>query len=323
MNVITLHLALTCWVTVGIGLSAADQASGSGLAIAPGLAFVENVVPGKSLDLAVSGLPITVFNKSAGVLTAELVFSDYQPYSLASFECGFEYLPDKSWVTVTPQTQDIPGGEKRIGSVVLTIPDRPECWNRHYVVCVETGVPVRTALGATLRMQARILVETAAKDQPANVGPRGELGVTPSRISMVTDSDRTWSGTATVMSAASVDATYDVLSIGQVYPPALADRHSRFFGTNVTAQTARPWAIIEPSSFTLTAGATQRLTCTAKSERQPNGQERIDEVFFIARRALPTADAKHCREVNGHSYDRMELLRLIYSTTTAIPTTTK
>ncbi len=311
-----IRFALIGWMAAGISLSAAEPSSGSGLAIAPGLAFVENVVPGKPLDLAVNGLPITVFNKSAGVLTAELVFSDYQPYSLASFECGYEYLPDKSWVTVTPLTQDIPGGEQRTGSVVLNIPDRPECWNRHYVVCVETGIPVRTALGATLRMQARILVETAAKDQPANVGLRGELGVTPSRISMVTGTDHSWSGNATVMSSANAEATYDVLSIGQVYPPALADRHSRFFGTNVTAQTARPWAAVEPSSFSLAAGATQRLTCTAKPERQPNGQERIDEVFFIARRALPTTDAKHCREVSGQRYDRMELLRLIYATPT-------
>jgi hypothetical protein len=316
VSVLIIRLALLCTVTVGVCLSAAESSGGSGLAIAPGLSLIENVIPGKPLDLAVNGLPITIFNKSAGVLTAELVFSDYQPYSLASFECGFEYLPDKSWVTVTPLTQDIPGGEQRTGSVVLNIPDRPECWNRHYVVCVETGVPVRTALGATLRMQARILVETAAKDQPANVGPRGELGVTPSRISMVTGTDQTWSGTTTVMSSANAEATYDVLSIGQVYPPALADRHSRFFGTNVTAQTVRPWAIIEPSSFSLAAGATQRLTCTAKPERQPNGQERIDEVFFIARRALPSADAKHCREVAGHRYDRMELVRLIYTTPT-------
>jgi hypothetical protein len=295
-----------------ISLPAAEQPGGSGLAIAPGLAFVENVIPGKPIDFAASGLPITIYNRSAHMLPAELVFSDYIPYTLASFECGFEYLPDKTWVTVTPQLQDIPAGEQRRGSIVLNIPDRPEHWNRHYVVCVDTGVPMPYALGATLRMQARILVETAAKEQPANVGPRGELGLTPSRISMQKQNDTVWSGTTTVMSNASTQSEYDVLTIGQVYPPALADRHSRFFNSTSTAQITPAWTTIEPQSFTLAAGATQQLTCSAKPNRQPQGQERIDEVYFIARRALPTTEAKHCREVAGQRYDRMELLRLIY-----------
>jgi hypothetical protein len=236
------------------------------------------------------------------------------PYSLSSFECGFEYLPDASWVSVAPAQLEIPAGEQRLGQVTLTIPDRPEHWNRHYVICVETGMPVRTALGASLRMQARILVETAAKDVAPTVGPRGALGVAPSRIVMQTGKDKTWSGTAKVISGAEQEATYDVLTIGQVYPPALADRHVRFFSSNVTAQTQSPWATCQPASFTLAPGAIQQLTCRTQTTRPLNAKERVDEVFFIARRAFATTEAKHIREAAGQRYDRMELVRLIYLT---------
>jgi hypothetical protein len=308
-------VALCVSVLLSTTLAQAEQTGGSGLALAPGLTFIEGITPGTTVALHERGLPLTVFNRGGQTLTAELLLSDYIPYSLSHFECGFEYIPDASWVSVTPAQRDIPAGEQQRGQVTVTIPDRPEHWNRHYVICVETGRPVRTALGATLRMQARILVETAAKDMTPTVGPRGALGVAPSRIVMQAGKDNTWSGAASVISGAEQEATYDVLTIGQVYPPQLADRHGRFFSTNVTAQTHSSWATCQPASFTLAPGAIQQLKYRAQITRQLNAKERVDEVFFIARRALPSTDPKHLREAAGQRYDRMELLRLSYTPT--------
>jgi hypothetical protein len=184
------------------------------------------------------------------------------------------------------------------------IPDAPEHWNRHYVVYVEVGEGGKVALGATLRVRARLLIETAVRNEDA-AAPTTEIAVTPGRVSL-TREQQGWRGQAKIRNQGP-SATFDVLTLSDIYPGALADRHQRFYPGHVNAIMNDALVTTDATQFTLASG--ESLTLFVNSLLgEPSDGKSVDAVRFIARRAAP--EATDVREANGQRYDRIELLRI-------------
>jgi hypothetical protein len=277
--------------------------AGESLGISPAIALIDNVQPGAVIDLGAKGLRYAVHNQG-GPEQSFVMEAVSPPYSLKAFEAGFEPLPDASWLTLQEPNLTAPANGTAASGVTLRIPDAPEYWNRHYVVYVEVGVGKKVALGATLKVRARLLIETATR--PADAAAATTIiAITPGRIDMTTDAGKGWHGTATVRNQGPA-ATFDVLTMAMVYPDTMADRRSRFFPGYVTTLDEQQVSV-DVSSFTLASGE-QRSVKVSTTSAVTVVDKPVDVVRFIGRRA--PVDATDVREVNGQRYDRIELLRL-------------
>jgi hypothetical protein len=279
---------------------------GEGMGIGPALVLIDDVRPGEVIDLGAKGLRYSVQNQSAVEQLFNLEVVTPGAYSLKAFEAGYEPLPDASWLTLEQSSLTVPPKSLAASGVTLHIPDAPEYWNRHYVIYVEAGVGQKVALGATLRVRARLLIETAV--QANDAAPKGSvIVVTPGRIDLTPIASSGWQGQATVRNQGP-QATFDVLTLAAVYPAPVADRRPRFFPGHVVALPDEGQVSVDVTSFTLKTGEQQKLNVTSAAAAVV-GDNPVDAVRFIGRRALSTA-GDDVREVGGQRYDRIELLRL-------------
>jgi hypothetical protein len=279
--------------------------AGDGMGISPPLVLIDDVRPGTVIDLGAKGLRYAVHNQGEAEQAFTLEVVAPAAYSLKAFEAGYEPLPSAAWLTLARTSLVAPGKGSAASGVTLHIPDEPEHWNRHYVVYVEVGVGGQVALGATLRVRARLLIETAVREGDA-AGPASLIAVSPGRVEMAAAAGGGWQGGASVRNQGPA-ATFDVLSMAALYPGPLADRRPRYIPGYVAALADEEGIAVDQPSFALGTGESRALRFTATAAVAP-GDKPIDVVRFIARRAAP--GATDVREVAGQRYDRIELVRL-------------
>lgn len=291
-------------------LAAATMRAGEGMGIGPALVLIDDVRPGAVIDLGAKGLRYIAQNQSAAEKIFALEVVAPPVYSLKAFEAGYEPLPDASWLTLEHTSLTVPPKANGTTGLTLRIPDEPQYWNRHYVVYIEAGAGEKVALGATLRVRARLLIETAVRDDEA--APANSLiAVTPGRVAMARGAAGGWQGQATVRNQGPA-ATFDVLTLAELYPGALADRHPRYFPGHAVALADDATVVVDVREFTLATGERQVLKLTTAAGVTPMDKP-IDAVRFIARRA--TGEGDDVRVANGRRYDRIELLRLRHAPT--------
>lgn len=294
-----------CITALLLACAVAGAESG-GIGLGPALTLVRDVQPGQRIDLrAVTGIAHHLSNRTGTVVTVEMVSTIPQAYGFSSFECGYEPAPDQVFLVQGVGEArrvlrfDLPPGTSENTSLIAEIPDRPESYNRHWMVYIEVGPLAQAArLGAGLRLRARVLLETASS---ANHGG-GVLGVAPSVV--VLDA-LGLNGTLSVRNGTQQDATIDLLPLSAAYPGSLADRRARFYAEALSA--AHPeQAVPTPATLSLAGGTSAMVTFVAPAAEQ------VEEVWFAARRAPAGYDPTMVRVVAGVPYDRMELLRVRY-----------
>lgn len=285
-------------------LAAGLARAGEGMGVGPALVVIDDVTPGAVIDLGKKGLRYIAQNQ--GGVEKVLGFEITRPatYSIKEFEPGYEPLPDASWLTLEHTSLTVPPRSDGTSGVTIHIPDAPEYWNRHYVAYVEVGEGGKVALGATLRVRARLLIETAVRDEDA-APPTSIIAVTPGRVSL-TREQQGWRGQAKIRNQGP-PATFDVLTLAEIYPGAFADRHHRYYPGHVRAIADDALVKTDVTEFTLARGESRVLMVHSALGATPTDKA-IDAVRFIARRAI--AEAGDVREAKGRRYDRIELLRL-------------
>jgi hypothetical protein len=288
-------------------LTAVLAPAGEGMGVGPALVLIDDVTPGAVIDLGKKGLRYIAQNQSEVEKILNMEISKPGTYSIKEFEPGYEPLPNASWLTLEQTSLTVPPRSDGTSGVTIHIPDAPEHWNRHYVAYVEVGEGGKVALGATLRVRARLLIETAVRDEDA-AAPTTEIAVTPGRISLIRD-QQGWRGQAKIRNQGPL-ATFDVLTLAEIYPGALADRHQRYYPGHVSAIADDALVKTDVTEFTLASGESRVVTVQSALRETPT-EKSIDAVRFIARRA--PAEATNVREAKGRRYDRIELLRVRHS----------
>lgn len=280
---------------------------GGGVGLGPAMILVRDVRPGQPVDLrAASGIEHAVSNSTGGPVSLEMVAGGPEDYGFASYECGYEPPPpgsfalDRSGVVASRHAIDLEVGGRAMVALVVALPDRPEYYNRHFVGYVEAGPPMQGAVGATLRLRARVLLETA----PSAEHGGGVIGVAPS-VAVLAEAGGTLATRLGLRNGGDRAAVLDLLPLSAVYAGDKADRRGRFHADAASAERAEQ-ARPERNGIELAAGEAVVVAFAA-----PPG-EGVEEVWLAARRALPDAPPASVRRVDGMAYDRMELLRLRY-----------
>lgn len=288
--------------------------AGEGMGVGPALVLIDDVTPGAAIDLGKKGLRYIAQNQAGVEKILDMEAARPGNYSMKEYEPGYEPLPDASWLKLEYTSLTVPPRSELTSGLTIHIPDAPEHWNRHYVAYVELGEGGKMALGATLRVRARLLIETAVRDQDT-AGPTSLIAVTPGRVGLA-HGPQGWNGQAKVRNQGP-PATFDVLTLADIYPGPGADRHRRYYPGQVSAITDDALVKTDVTEFTLASGESRILTVHSALGEMPTDKA-IDAVRFIARRAL--TDGTDVREAKGRRYDRMELLRLRHSPVAKEPT---
>ena len=174
-----------------------------GMTISPGLFLLQGIPPGQPVDLAaVAGFHFVVPNTEPKETTYNVISAKPIEGGILQWEAGYEEIPDPSWCRLEPRVFTIaPQKQAEIG-LTIDIPDRPEFYNRRFVVAIVLAEGADPGIGVGLALAARIMIETipdptkggnALATIPAIVNVRGTPGQTvlaTTRIVNRTGADR-------------------------------------------------------------------------------------------------------------------------------------
>lgn len=306
--------------------------SDTGVSLGPALILVQDVKPGQRVDLGIHAkVEHGMTNHGQRPVTAELAAVVPSSYDFKQFDCGYEPPASAEWFTLRRGEHtamrhllELKTKRRETASLVIEIPDKPENWNRHFVVYVEGGQPTRTAVGTTLRMRARILLETAPRaPKKGEAVPGGVIAAGPALIAMQRTKYGFWTGSTRISNNDSRPASLVLLRLRQVYAGKDSPKGHRFFRGLPHAVLNENWATGDAMAFELAPGRSREVRFTAPGTHAPELGGWKDEVFFIGRLHAPIRqpndDAEDAdrsldlRRVDGRLYDRMELLRLRYA----------
>ena len=300
-------------------LSAVD---GGGLAIGPALILVRDVPVGREFSLGEAAkVRYQVINNSNedAVYQVKVVVPD--AYTFSEFEKGYEPAPDVSWFHLDREEVTVPAKSRVEVDLTVAIPDRADLQNRHWIVCIEAGRPQAMALGATLRLRTRIMLETAsAVVDETTTG--GEIALAPSVVNMQQQADGSWRGEARVRNNTALPADFDLLAAHEVYPGAMLEKAHRYFARVDQAVLGERWATPNLRVLSLEANSHTAVVFTAPAQAGlVAGGGMREEIVFVSRRVRGETVAQRAFVAGDQTYERMELLRLRYQPEPADPAT--
>ena len=305
------RIALT-WLAAVVALSAVE---GVGLGLGPALILVRDVPVGQAFTLGEAAkVRYQVYNNSNEEATYSLKVVVPSRYAFNIFEKGYEPAPDASWFRLEREEVTVPARGRVEVDLTIDIPDRAELRNRHWIVNIEAGQSDKgkALVGATLRLSARIMLDTVASDEPGG----GEIALSPSVVIMQAQADGSWIGEARLRNNSTEAAQFDLLAAHEVHS-AEPDKAHRYFANLNQAVLGERWAVADAASIQLAAGAERTVRFTVPA--RPAVASLREEVLFVSRRLRGEPKPDLTVTVGGATYERMELLRLRYQPAAAVP----
>jgi hypothetical protein len=298
-------------VSVAVSLYMPVNAGESGLALGPALILVREVPPGRPFTLhEAAQVRFHIENNSDEAGEFEVLCHIPIDAGIRSHEVGYEAPPQAAWFTLDKRLIQLAAHAKEEFDLQITIPDLPEHYNRHWMLYIEAGRASHTGIGATLRLRARVMLDTLVREGVGDaIGRTGLLGIDPGTAQMhVTNG--VWQGQARVRNNTKEPATYDVLRLDQVLLNDQADKRARYFDHAAMA-TRTAWARPVEQTLTLAPGEERVVHFTTDATAALTAA--VEEVLFFAHRAPAGAESKNCREFLGRLYDSAGLVRLSFA----------
>lgn len=284
---------------------AAAQAAGTG--ISPGLALVQDVPPGKEVNLAKAGQPITVINDTKVDGTFEAICTSLVGAGLDRWEFGYEDMPP-GWCWLKETSAEIKAGQKHDFELIVNVPDKPENYNRRFVV----GVLARRnaggggGTGISIQICSRIMIETLARDKIE--APGGPLAVVPSEVVFIGGRPGTELQLgARLFNNTSGERRCSAIRLEDFYPPEADETEERknsrvqkpvrYFGGDVSANRVSGW-VEAPADFTVPAGGSADVKLKVKIPADAAPGKTYEEVIFLGDRfSFQAGDLRDIRKL--------------------------
>jgi len=298
-----------------LAVHAVALAGETGLAIGPALILVRDVPIGRPFSLGEAAkVRFTLSNQSDVEATYGVQAVTPEGYAFSGFEKGYEPVPDISWFTLDREEVTIPARGKVEVDLTISIPDRPELRNRHWIVCIDAGQPKKKMMGAALRLRARIMLETVSSADAVDVAASphaAEIAVTPGAVLMQPQADGRWTGEVRVRNNTAAAADFAILPVQEVYAGKLAKAHRYFSRADIMVLDQR-WALPDTPTFALATGAATTVHFAAAAVPALKPGEIREEVVLVSRRLRGEAIPERSFTLGDATFERMELVRLRY-----------
>ena len=250
----------------------------SALEMGPGMFMVQDVPPGREIDLhKLGGVLFTVTNRADHAMDYTLRCQRPKEGGLPTWEQGYEEIPNAAWCYLEETTITVPAkSEKQVG-LIINIPDEPENYNRKFMLAVilNTGKVGNTSVG--LAVACRVQIETAINDH-LDSSTAAPLAVVPGTITVRGKPGATVSGCALVRNNTGGRLDAAVMRLPQVYADPI--KHPRY-DSNGFQPHQEPWLAPQTPVFPLAVGAGTLLSFTGTIPATADMGKTYEELAFI------------------------------------------
>jgi hypothetical protein len=222
------------------------------LAMGPGMILVQDVPPGREVDLhKLGGARFTVYNRSDAPQDYSLACKRPILGGLAAWERGYEEIPDPAWCRLEETVITVPAhGQKEVG-LIIALPDRPELLNRRFMLAVVLTGGKQAGTSVGLAVASRVQIETTVDDRlSASVG--GPLAVAPANLRLIGRPGEQVHGTVLVRNNTPGRIETTLQRLAEVYPEM--EKHARYL-TAGTLAVSEPWLTASSATVAVEAGA--------------------------------------------------------------------
>lgn len=260
------------------GLMVVCLATIPALELGPALFSVQRIPPGKAVDIAALGGPrFTIPNKGKQEQTYTLTCQSPSPSALAGWERGYEAIPDASWCTLESEEITVPaGGEKQIG-MTINIPDRPENYNRKWLVGVVLKPGGKKGIGVGLAVAARVQIETTVSSDAGHWG--GPLALLPGLVALSGRPGETVHGSTRLRNTGAKEMPCRFDRLVNLYPDPY--KHPRYTSNGWKGIVTETWLEDLGAPFTLAPAAERSIDLVGHIPKDAAAGTRWEELVFI------------------------------------------
>ena len=130
------------------------------LNLAPAIARIQNVEPGLPCELGKARVVFTITNNSRQDTNYALVCRKPSHAGLWSWEHGFAEIPDPAWFKLDKENFAVPAKSALQVGLTIRVPNKPECFNRKWMLAVVLTAERFSRMGLGLSVAARVQIET-------------------------------------------------------------------------------------------------------------------------------------------------------------------
>jgi hypothetical protein len=287
--------------------------------VSPGVTLVQNVKPGKKLDLAANGMPVVVQNLSGRPHLFSIKVLPLSESGMDVWEYGYEDLP-AGWAEKLEQNLEF--ADRKQFSLFLTVPHGAENYNRRFMVGFLAAVPGVFAdenfeMRINMRVCVRFMVETASLDTDA-VKPGGLLAFVPGTAAArsVGPKEKT-EARQTFWNNTNETRRFYLRRLWELYPPATnetekeqrarTEKIKRYFGGSAEPILWQSW-ISGNESFELKAGDVREIKWKIVVPESAIPGKNYEEVVFLGDETLWTKKeiknmSDFCRQITTLAND--------------------
>ncbi len=261
-----------------LGLLLAGLCRLEALSISPGLFTVENIPPGNDVDLRTSGMTFSIPNGSEAEATYNLTCMKPREGGIGRWEDGYEEIPDATWCTMEHNVVTVPAkGTGEVG-LKIAIPDKPEHYNRRFVLAVVLKTGANPNIGVGMALAARVLIETSV--DPVRGG--GALACLPAKITLTGMPGSQVSGTVQVTNGGNAALQVQSARLSEVVADPV--KHPRFIGSGTQALGDASWLTAAPAPLVVPAAGKSPLAFTSRIPADAKPGQRYEELVFLRSR---------------------------------------
>jgi len=257
-------------------------AEGAGIGIGPAMLAASNIVPGRELKGRESGLFFEVHNeendKPVSVMVKLLKLRDL---SIAAWEKGYEEIPDASWCKLESDEVEIPAKAAGKVHVSVNVPDKPEHYNRKWILAIACRAKPRDKEGGSagigIQLVCRLGIETLGK-RDTDGANAGETALLPSFLAY---SDaipgETFEDTVKLRNNGAAERKFEAKKLADIETDP--ERHERYFGACVPVLKNSWLGAVKAFSVKPNETAELKLSITVPKDAEPG--KTYEELLFL------------------------------------------
>ena len=285
-NAISLFSASAAVIAIALAILATASSSygveqPGGFGLGPGIVLAENIRPGaEEADLTKAmGDPFTVYNGT----DEEHIFRVWvakPTTAISEWEHGYDEIPDAAWCRLDQKEIKIARKSDAKVNLFIKVPDKPEYYNRKWVVLVMASPSGGGGPGVVgLQIASRVLIETAAKETADGV-TADPLSVVPSAIDLAgLPAEFEARQFVTVRNNSKEEHTYTSKRINDLEKDKT--KHARYFGKGNTPVVDPSWVKVADNSFTLKPNEAKKLVVSFTIPKTAAADKKYEELVFF------------------------------------------
>jgi hypothetical protein len=250
------------------------------LSVSPGLAMVQNIPLGQEVNLGKLGLSICGHNDGDEVQT--FAFKPEVPSGTwgRDWEAGYEAFPDVSWCRMEEGYVDAQPKDTANGALILNIPDRPENYNRKWVIYVLVQKDNRKArgIGAGMAIAVRLMIETVVNDK-VDGAAAGPLAFIPGTITVPVKPGEKTDFAVKLRNNSGLRLTCKTERLNQIY--SKPHKYPRYTTTGCEALLKDSWTTPADELFSLEADATMSFKLNVVVPPDVDASKKYEELVFV------------------------------------------